>query len=278
MDVSAALDELHRSSLVEFSTGTDGEQYVSVPLSAALFGRRKQATSSWTTAVDADIEVLQLFGAASPRSTSGPRSLDGQVERLFRAVAARVQRDPDTFNVYLPVLEYVSREHPLGWCLLARLLEEQRPSPRWAEEAVDAYRAYLERHPAAEDVWRALAGLSARRGDYLGQVQALVERARIPDASYGDVSYAANEVNAALSSGRVRIDTEEKGVLLGALAELMLDRLAEADATDLSRLAWLLLQLGRDADARDVVLRGLRLDPANSYCLKLAKRLDVAVA
>jgi hypothetical protein len=75
MDVDAAVDELDRSSMVEtIKSPSDGEDFLRVPLAAAVFGRRKLAVSAWRSAVEADTELLMQFGAA--KSSDVERGLD----------------------------------------------------------------------------------------------------------------------------------------------------------------------------------------------------------
>ena len=51
MDVDAAIDELERSSMVEtIRSANDGEEFLRVPLAAAVFGRRKLAVSALRSA------------------------------------------------------------------------------------------------------------------------------------------------------------------------------------------------------------------------------------
>lgn len=277
VDVESALDELRRSSLLEFSESDQGDRYVSVPLSAALFGKRKIATSSWKVAIEGDVEILQFFGPAqAPSARIG--GFDVQVERLFRAVAERLQAKragPDGFDRYLPVLEFVSREQPHGWKLLGQLYEEQMPSDTWEEDAARAYRSYLESNPDDDQAWRALARVSERQGDYLAAIQALIGRAQLPHADFSEVSYAAWRANSWLNENRLQLDTDDKRILLRSLVDVMKARQQEASATDLSRLAWLLLNLGREAEAKVSVTAGLRIERDNLHCRKLAGRLKI---
>jgi hypothetical protein len=57
----------------------------------------------------------------------------------------------------------------------------------------------------------------------------------------------------------------------------MLARLGEADATDLSRFAWLCLSVGNSEKAKQYTLKGLQLDPSNEYCLRLAERQGLTI-
>lgn len=276
IDVEAAVDELKKSSLIELAEMERPfmEQFVAVPLAAAVFGKRKVTTSPMKSAIEADLEFLRLFGPVQPSGTS--RGITPQVERLFASVAERVANRPSEADRYLPVLEFVSSEQPIGWVLLAQLYDELRLTDEWADRAADAYRRYLENVPNDARIWRKLAEVCTWGNDYLGAVHALVQRAELPEASYADVSYAATKINHYLREGDLAVDTTEKKVLVGALVTVMQRRVSEADATDHSRLAWLLLNTGQVSEARTVVRAGLELDPENQYCIRLKAKIGGA--
>ena len=271
IDVEASLDELRRSSLVELTASTNDDVFVAVPLSATIFGRRKLATSPMKSAVDADTEFLRLFGPI--QSTGASHGVVAQLPRLFANVAEKVQRHPADLDRYVPILEYVAREHALGWVLLAQLYDEQRPTTDWSSRAANAYRSYLEAVPDDAQIWRKLAQMCTLQGDYIGEIVALIQRAQLPGASYGDVSWAALRVNTYLQRDLLSLDTDEKRILVGSLVEVMEARRDEANATDLSRLAWLLLNVGRAGEARRIAGAGLELDPTNRHCRNLSDRL-----
>jgi hypothetical protein len=273
IDTEAAVGELRRSSLIE-TTGEGADQYLSVPLSASLFGRRKLGASPWKYAIEADTEVLQLFG--SVQASGAAHGFEAQVERLFRSVVDKLQKRPSALERYLPVLEFVSRAEPRGWILLAKMYEELQVPDTWMDDAAGAYRRYLEVAPEHNQTWLAVARLSKQKGDYLGAAHALIERARLPNAPFADVSYATNQINGYLG-GMLDLDTDERRLLLTSLVEVMEKRRAEADATDLSGLAWLLIKLKQIPRAQQMIKAGLQLDPANPHILSLATKFDVAV-
>jgi hypothetical protein len=55
---------------------------------------------------------------------------------------------------------------------------------------------------------------------------------------------------------------------------LMENRIAEADATDLSRLAWLCMYDQDHLAAERWTIEGLRIDPQNHYCKLLKEKLE----
>lgn len=89
------------------------------------------------------------------------------------------------------------------------------------------------------------------------------------------MTYAARTVNSYLNHRKLGLDTDERRILITSLVEVMIKRKDEADATDHSTLAWLLLNIKEEERARSVVRDGPELDPSNQHCLKLADKLNL---
>jgi hypothetical protein len=277
LDVDAALDELRRSSFIEARVSErDGEIFLTVPLVSALFGRRKLAVSELKSGVDADTEILHLFGAAQP--TDIRHGVEPRIHRLFRYVARRVSGNPDELTNYRAMLEFIATKYPPAWLLLADLYEESGIVDASLEHSKQAVRRYLEAVPADETqrpAWVRLADLCARTGDWLGEIHAVVEAATLPGAPFRVVSAAANRLNGIFRRRGGSFDTYEKQALVRRLVEVMERRLDEADATDCSRLGWLALHLGDTDRAARFASRGLALDGDEVHCVRLGRRLGV---
>jgi hypothetical protein len=87
------------------------------------------------------------------------------------------------------------------------------------------------------------------------------------------LSNTANWLNSLFRENSLAIDTDEKRLLYGELAQLMQNRKGEANATDLSRLAWLYLHLHDVSSAQQAAEEGLAIDADNEHCLRLVRRL-----
>ena len=275
VDVSDAIQELENYSLVESNISDDGNVFLSVPLVAAKFGQRKIRVSPLKTRIEADVALLHEFGPEGPGQASGVgRGFEVRVDRLFRFVARQVANTPELLSNYLPILEFIARRHQGAWLKLADLYEE-RSLPGDLDAAKDCVRHFLESDQGQGDVkaWDRLASICLQTRDIDGEVHALVELASVSVAPFSKISYAANRLNQLASFGAVNFD--ERQVLMARLADIMLKRQSEADATGLSRLAWLHLQLHNEEAARDCVRAGIALDPSNSYCLSLWGRLGM---
>jgi hypothetical protein len=125
------------------------------------------------------------------------------------------------------------------------------------------------------DAWRTLAFVCHRLDDTLGEVHAFVERAQLSDIPFFDVSNTANRLNQFLRDRGLELDQHEKQALAQRLAAVMEHRIDEADADDFSRMAWLAIHQGLEADAQKYVTAGLAKDPENYHCRKLAGRLGL---
>lgn len=271
IDVVAAVEELSRMSLIELATSDDGTSFVSVPLAAMVFGKRKLAVSPVKAAVEADAELLYAFGAA--RDGNVRHGLGPRVERFFRAAAKNIASGDAGLETYLPILEYLAREYTGGWLLLSELFQERDR----IGDARSAMEKYLER--ASDPVsrghaWQRLADLAGQEGDASAELHAFVELAQQRGMPLDEVSRVANRVNAIMRATPLAVQSDEKRILLRRLIEVMTQRIGEASGTDLSRLAWLYIHI-RDIDSavRTVEL-GLQREPNNEHLRKLDARLE----
>jgi tetratricopeptide (TPR) repeat protein len=271
MDVDSALDELERSSMVEtIKSPSDGEYFLRVPLAAAVFGRRKLAVSALRSVVDADTELLMLFGAA--RSSDVERGLEPRIQRMTNAIIGRIG-DDEAMEEGLAILSYVARSYTPAWLSLA----EVHLASGDLDAAQTAIAHYLERVPDDSGVWRKLAEVRRAQRDTLGEIHARVELAEVPGSTYQDASSAGNLLNSVLASGALRLGEDEKRVLTTRIRQLLEAGIDGATATDLSRLAWLCISLGDREAAKTYTRMGLERQPNNDYCQALAKRLNIRI-
>lgn len=275
LDVDAGIEELRRASFIELRVSErDGESFLTVPLVAALFGRRKLSVSELKSAVEADTELLHLFGAAKPSDIR--HGVEPRIQRLFRHVA-RVSGSQEELAVYLPMLEFIAAKYAPAWLVLADLYEESGVEGSF-ERAKEVLRRYLESVSGTElqgEAWGRLANLCQRTDDWLGEIHAVVAAAVSVGAPFRSVSAAANRLNGIFRRQGGGFDTYEKQALVRRLVEVMETRLGEADAIDCSRLGWLALHLGDVDRARRFASRGLVLDGDNEHCVGLGRRLGI---
>lgn len=177
-DVAGALAELRRFSLIEEITpGTDEEQFVGVPLTAASYGRRKLEVSPFKVAVEEDRKLLMEFGAG--KRENAYRGVLPRIDRLVKTAASRASDNPAVLEEFIPILEYLASRVPKAYLRLADLVMEVNNSVQAIDRAKEYIRRFLETSDIQErmDVWLRLADLCHSTNDAMGEVHALGEAA-----------------------------------------------------------------------------------------------------
>jgi tetratricopeptide (TPR) repeat protein len=279
IDVKRAIEELKRTSLIEEIPSTkDAELFISVPLAAATFGKRKLTASPMKAAVEADAQLLRDFGAA--RKEGIRHGIMPRIRQLLATTAQRALTNNTIIEDSRPTLEFIARRVPSVWLDLAQLYREQG-SPAAMEQAKEYIRRYLEKPANQEgpsDVWKGLAEICAATNDYAGEVHALVAMCETPEIPLEVVSWSANRINSINFQLKARglsiFDTQERKVLIQRIASAMENHVTDFDATDCSRLGWLYAHLGNEKRARSMAEKGLTLNPSNEYCQRLLAKLS----
>ncbi len=173
------------------------------------------------------------------------------------------------------VLEFVAGRYPRAWMSVADLAFEVGDGAG-LPDAVTAIRRFLETEPGDVEGWRKLADVCRAANDAVGEMNARLQLATQPHVTISDVSEAANRFNYLLSERQLEVNSDEKRVMAERLRSVTAERTNEADATDLSRLAWLCLHLGDRSVAARYTRMGLELDSTNHHCVRLASKLGLS--
>ncbi|WP_238841315.1 tetratricopeptide repeat protein [Prescottella equi] len=265
IDVRRAVDELEIASLVDIVSSDGGKYFLSVPQSASVFGRKKLATSSLRLAVEADLEFLRAFGAA------GSSDLDaGLVTRIrrFASFVAQATAGSERFDQGIAVLEYIANDYSPAWLVLGELFEEVGK----LDDSTRCLKRYVQENVDDHAGWRRLERLHRKCGNAVEEVSAAIALAEV-SRSMGDLSDAMNRFNRLIANREVEVDADERSLMARRLRAMGERRVDEADAGDLSRLAWLCLSDKDPAAAKRYTALGLARDPSNPHCLSLHARL-----
>jgi tetratricopeptide (TPR) repeat protein len=278
VDVQGGIEELHQSSFVELvASEADDTMFVRVPLSARLFGERKLSVDPNQAAVRVDRTLLEEFGAI--RDSDFRYGFQPRVDRFLHYVAQQAE-DSGQFSNYMEILEFIGQRYPAACKGIAELLLEAGGK----DNLIGAKRfilRYLEEADIDNDkrrsAWKFYYQIAKLENDIDDQAHALVQMARIPDTWLPTLSNGVHFINGVLANGNANHVRDKRAfeILARELATLMEARLADASATDGSRLAWLWLHLGEQERAKNLVERLLRLEPDNYHCIKLAGRLGI---
>jgi len=272
-DVGGSVDELERMSLVQKQVGNDGADFLGVPLAAAIFGQKKLSTSPLRTAIELDVKFLQELGPTSATAIS--KGVAPRIKSLVRSLASKITDEHVSFAEVRVLLEFVASRYPEAWAMLADLAGEVQPDGT-DETELEYLRRYIESNPSelnARRAWERLAQLYKARGDVLAACDAYNQSFRIGEPPYYAMSNAANWLNNQRDVFG-KYDLSERKSVFMPLATLLEGRIAEASATDLSRLAWLHLHAGNPDRSEEVASLGLKMEPDNQHCQRLIERLS----
>ena len=271
MDVSEAVDELDRSSLVEIKAGSSAaDDFVHVPVAAAVFGRRKLAVSGLKIVIEADRDVMRQFGAVKESGVAS--GLEPRVERMVTAL--RTEAEDKELEEGLEILTYVAHSFPTTWLKIADLhLSKAR-----LKDAENALEQFLQSQPDNLEAWRKLSQVRRRTNDRLGALEARIRLAETTEASYTDAADVANAINNALRFEDIDLEDDQKRLMVRRARDLMKTGVRSATASQLASLAWLCLHLRDMEAARKYVGDGLEHEPMNEHCLRLAERLGMSTS
>ena len=194
-EVEKGIESLLQYSMAEVHVApSDQQEFISLPLVASVFGKKKLNISPSKAAIQTDVEILQMLGPS--RRDDVHLGLARRLESFLGNVSRRIE-DGATYESFAPVLEAICRAYNPGWLLLARWHMEER-SPQGYDRAKEELRRFLENGPPnaeAAEAWRLLGHACFQTGDPLGEVHAFIERAQVSDVSFYDLSNTANRLN-----------------------------------------------------------------------------------
>ena len=268
INIENATEELCRSSFVE-TIENEGELFLTVPLAAALFGRNELSISVDKQEIDKDRRLLMEFGAGTIK---GNTVLETYIQRKFKAVAFRIQTKEDLLRE-MPMLEVLASRSPKSWLLIADMYNEYNIS----EQELYALNEYIKTNPTEEEsisTWMRIAGLYKILDNWKGESMAYETIIGLKSVSYDLLSKMAKRVNTYYNSQDITGANELKNRLSVGIVNIMESRIDEADATDLSRMAWLCLNIKDVASAWKFTELGLEREPNNIHCIRLHERLS----
>ncbi len=274
-EVEKGIESLLQYSMAEIHVAPlDQQEFISLPLVASVFGKKKINISPSKASLLADVDFLQMLGTS--RRDDLRLSLVKRLESLLGNISQRIEAGA-SYEEFAPLLDAICRNYNPGWLLLARWHMEERTKEGY-ERAKEELRRFLENAPTLEDAaeaWRLLGHACYQTGDLLGEVHAFIERAETCDVPFYDLSNTANRLNQLLHGRDFHLDPEQKRNLASRILTVLSRRRSEAKGVDLSRMAWLAMQLGQESLAREFVQAGLKIDEDNYHILNLAQRLGL---
>lgn len=265
-DVQSAIDELVDYSFVERMENGEGETFLSVPLVAQVFGKKKITTSPHRGGIRSDLDLLLQFGAIARSSIDV--SFRDRLRVLFANIDKHLSSGENKIEDFRSVIEYVARTYPQAWRYLADVYRDS--DNRMAE--------YLEKYVESDGVddinaWCCLRDLYAKMNRPCDMLNTLSKVVVSPSASLYEISDAINRANSIISRNKELIERADRRQILKEMAESIERHIKECSANDLSRLAWLYLNIGDSKKARETAELGIKKDAFNYHCANILEKM-----
>ncbi|MBW8198320.1 hypothetical protein [Flagellimonas abyssi] len=276
MDVESAIDELHKFSFIDiYSSTKDNSKFISLPLSAYLFGHNKLAVSPLKQKIMEDREILMMFGVGKVVDVDEGVTL--RFEKFFRQIAQNIGTGKNhKLSFYKPVLEYICRKHYTSWLIYATLLEEVNNK----NGAIGACQQFIQNEQDYNKlipVWKRLSKLYAKQKDFFGEIHSLIEMCAIDNVSGAAISACATRLNQLLSNGSLDSKEDEKKALSRRLITILNDYIVQDDNNldDRTKLAWIYVHIKKINEARKLVQFIIEKDPNHVHAIRLAGKIGV---
>lgn len=271
IEVQRAIEELKQSSFINVINDDTNDEIISLPLAAAIFGKGELEVYPEKIKIYADRKLLFEFGATSHSNLSN--GLIQNIERKFKSISNRIKTIAE-FEKELPTLEYIASKFPKTYKYIIEIFEEYNETDK-----VKYYiREYLKNNLLDSEkieLWKKLAAVCKYTDDWEGESHALIELVQLPNIPFDIISDTANKINYHIFNNiDAKLDLY-KNEILEKIIEVMLKRITRegGNATDYSRLGWLLLNINNRDKAEEIAEIGLKIDNNNDYCHKLLLKI-----
>ncbi|MCK5345070.1 MAG: tetratricopeptide repeat protein, partial [Candidatus Heimdallarchaeota archaeon] len=268
-NVTDAIKELINSSLVEEVKVSENEYFLCVPFEAQIFGRKMLAMHLNRGSIYNDVKLIRKFGIAQQHDVS--KDVDKRMRILFKNIAKSINEKEHDLQTYLPIVQYVARKIPKAWLYLAELLEQE------SSDKIDDIEYFIKQYVTMEkndiEGWKKLANFYYNKKNRVEEINALVSLTSVSDCPINIISNSANRVNFLISQGRFSIEEKDKKTLINQMATNFHKVKEQCNADDLSRLAWLYMNLREYDKAKKIVSNALEKDPDNIHCKRFSSRM-----
>lgn len=271
-DVSKAVEELENYSFIEKHTANNDEtDFLSIPLAASIFGKRKFSVSPYKISIMADTEILHLLGASQPADIN--KGLLPKLDNLIKQVLNKAKYSTIDVSIYLSILEFIAQNYYPAWLKISDLVIQLDSDTKDSEKYIRKFLEFCKEDSEKMYAWEKLSRIYRKAENKIEELHCLSELCNLKSIDIQLLSDSANRVNSLLFNNKLLMDTDEKRILIKDIADKFYKRLNETDSDDCSRLGWLYMNMNDEDMAKKVCQIGLKKDPYNYHCQKLISRI-----
>jgi hypothetical protein len=195
-DPDDAIDRLVRVSMVERSVDASDIAHLTVPLAAALFGKRRLQFSSINALIKNDVQFLQSAGTSDARTDQ--KNFFPRLKSYFKNISAKIERKETSLTEERLTLEYFAGQFPAAWRLLSDL-EQDVYDTGWEARSAEYLRRFLESGCGDKadtlEAWEGLGHLYQAQQDLVGLSMAFQRWAQLRAPSLAEISNVSNTLN-----------------------------------------------------------------------------------
>ena len=272
-NLEGALDDLVRTSLVE-EVGIEDYALLFAPIAAKQFAKQQLKTSQLEPQVREDLTLLQQMGPSTVRE--GVEGVRRRLDRLILAMLKTADQQSQNRPKLIPALEYLAKHLPTTWLKLAIWFEDGGEF----ENALRAAEMFIQAEESESGdsliAWDIVIRCKQNTGERLGELNGLCKKACLAGIQPFVFSDTVNIINQIYNT--TDAPTEHRRALLADVCSAYERNFSKAafNSTEFSRIAWLYMHANLMNKARTALERGLNLDPANTYCMKLSSRMKTS--
>lgn len=262
IDVDEAMDECRRSSLV-MTTERGTVDWCETPEVSRAFARAMLPVNEHSLVIERDLTLLRRLEMSG--SWTSPSEFAARIAALVHGETNVAVREHE-----FRVLEALCSEDAAIWKTVARLKWRNGGQP---DDVERAFRHAVEADASDWHTWYSYSVFEAQRGDYKREVELLIRacQRRSNDAKLNSVTAA--KIAAMISGNKESFPLAERQAWTESVRANLESMFAALDADALARLGWLYwLQMDR-GNAERCARQGLRVDPANTHCQNILRRL-----
>jgi tetratricopeptide (TPR) repeat protein len=274
MNVPKAIDELYRFSLIDLiKNEIDGHEFISLPLSSFEFGRKKLSVSSMKSAIEVDTIYIRMFGTTNEYEIK--KGIGPKVEKFFNEISKKNLLNKTNFSEeYRPILILICGNYNPAWLLLSRIHEELNEYLK-AKEALQNFISNETDDKKKLLAWDKISVYCRIMKDWLGEAHSYIEMCEFSVIDFNKLSQCSANLLRLLTENKIKIDSNEKTILVRKMSTLLESRIEEGDLDSRTTLAWLYMNLGDLQSAKKVTKHILNQDKNHVHAIKLAKKLKI---
>jgi hypothetical protein len=241
--------------------------YISIPLIVMIYGKKKILTSEYIMDIKSDSNLMQNFGAI--QSNNIDNKFEFYFKRFLKAHYDEYLKYNKFENRTNAIIDYIVREINDLKISLCKFIEEA--SDKGADIILELLKQFIQNTDDISKItyaWRWILDIQINIDEKKEVIKTIIAISNTPSIPFDLLSECANYLNR-IHNQITQQENDYYNYARNELINILTSREREANSTDHSRIAWLLLSAGKNNEAKKYAQKGFDLDNNNIFCQKL---------